>query len=58
MDERQANNETIAGLFAHIVQLRREMQRIGDETRDPDTKLHIRRTLEKSLRMPPEEAKE
>ena len=58
MDERQANNETIAACFAHIVLLRKELQWIGDTTTDPKTKVQVAHTLQRSLRMPPEEPRE
>jgi hypothetical protein len=53
MDERRANNDTIAACFAHIVLLRKELQWIGDTTKDPETKLQVAHTLSRSLAMPP-----
>jgi hypothetical protein len=53
MDAQQANDETVAGLFSHIMMLRKQLQWIGDTTQDPNTKLQVRHTLQKSLTMPP-----
>lgn len=47
--------ETIAGLFMHIMMLRRKLEWIRDTTTDPDTKFQIKTVLQKSLRMPAEE---
>jgi hypothetical protein len=51
----QQERDLITGLFAHIALLRRELQWIGDTTKDPNTKLQVNWTLQKSLTMPPQE---
>jgi hypothetical protein len=50
----QQERDLITGLFGHIALLRKELQWIGDTTNDPNTKLQVRYTLQKSLTMPPE----
>jgi len=54
MDERRANNETIAACFEHIALLRKELQWISDTTKDPETKLQVHYILRQSLTMPPD----
>jgi hypothetical protein len=48
--------ETIAGLFLHIMTLRRKLQWISDTTSDPQTKYQVKVILETSLRMATEES--
>ena len=45
------DTEAIAGLFLHIMTLRRKLQWLADTTNDPGTKLQIKETLKLSLRM-------
>ena len=47
------HDQTIAGLFMHVMMLRRELKWIGETTKDPHTKTQIRATLDRSLKMPP-----
>jgi hypothetical protein len=51
----QPERDLITGLFAHIALLRKDLQWIGDTTKDPNTKLQVNWTLQKSLTMPPQE---
>lgn len=58
MDEQRANETTIRGLFAHVAELRQDLAWIAETTRDPNTKLQVAHVLARSLKMPPDEAKE
>lgn len=55
MTEAERYEHTIAGLFRHIMMLRKELKWIGDSTHDPNTKLQVRATLDRSLRARQEE---
>lgn len=54
MNNADRESQTIAGLFMHIMMLRKELKWIGDTTHDPNTKMQVRVTLERSLKVPPE----
>ena len=53
MDEQRARDDTVAACFAHIVLLRKELQWIGETTKEYEIKMKVARALEKSLTMPP-----
>ena len=46
-----SDTEAIAGLFLHIMTLRRKLQWICDTTTDPATKVQVQAVLAMSLRM-------
>ena len=45
------DTEAIAGLFLHIMTLRRKLTWIADTTTDPGTRLQVKEILKMSLRM-------
>jgi hypothetical protein len=45
------DTEAIAGLFLHIMTLRRKLTWIADTTSDPGTRMQVREILKMSLRM-------
>lgn len=50
MTEAERYEDTIAGLFAHIMMLRQELEGIKSHTHDLNTRMQLHALLQRSLR--------